>query len=281
MPPSENCGCGDRLARNEYDRHRRVFEHRRRGLTEEQLVAGAAAHAHDDEIMGAFLRCREIRVTCRNVRVDDGPYRYVTVVGHLDYISHDGLLLPTCAKGATLASVVCRAGGNVERGHRAAAGACDGDGGVGRAARYLVSRDWNEDAQRGSLRLPQVIAVPGHDGERALKCRGDPADAFIKEAAFAARILDPDKQKGVALSRLLRDCFPGDAALLANRYVDRRGVVVAALRTFGLVGGRLDGLVGAITGFLLQFLVGAGLALLRQRHDRGGNAPAAGPGPRQ
>src|SRR5258707_5426449 len=149
MPPSENCGCGDRLARNEYDRHRRVFEHRRRGLTEEQLVAGAAAHAHDDEIMGAFLRFRENRVTCRHVRVDDGPYRYVTVVGHLDYISHDGLLLPTCAKGATLASVVCRAGGNVERGHRAAAGACDGDGGVGRAARYLVSRDWNDDAQRG------------------------------------------------------------------------------------------------------------------------------------
>src|SRR5258708_37390009 len=101
MPPYENCGCGDRLARNEYDRHRRVFEHRRRGVAEEQLVAGAAAHAHDDEIMGAFLRFRENRVTCRHVRVDDGPYRYVTVVGHLDYISHDGLLLLTCAKGAT------------------------------------------------------------------------------------------------------------------------------------------------------------------------------------
>src|SRR6267378_5093078 len=73
---------------------------------------------------------RSLRDWSSDVCSSDLPYRYVTVVGHLDYISHDGLLLPTCAKGATLASVVCRAGGNVERGHRAAAGACDGDSGV-------------------------------------------------------------------------------------------------------------------------------------------------------
>src|SRR5438093_1468633 len=268
IPLAKTTTSDGHLARNKYDRHRRVFKHGRRGVPEEQLVARAAAHAHDDEIMRAFLSFGENCVACRHVRVDDGFCPDVAVVGHLDYIFHDGLLLPTCAEGATLAAIACGAGGNVERSQRAAAGAGDGDGGVGSAPRYLVSCDRNEDVQRTSLRLAEVIAIPGDDGERALKCRSDPADAFIKEAAFAARILDPDKQEIIAFFRLLRDCFLGVGALLANRDVDQRGLAVAVVRRFGLVGGRLDGFLGAIACLLLQFLFVFGLVLLLHRPGR-------------
>src|SRR5262245_23280924 len=212
--------------------------------------------------MGLFFCFRKNRITCRHVRLEDGPCPDVAVVGHLDYIFHDSLLLPTCAEGATLASIASGAGSNVERGDCAAAGACDGGGGVGGAARYLVSCDRNEDVQRSSPWLLEVIAGPCYDGERSVKCRGDPADGFIKEAAFAARILDANEQKVVAFFRLLRDCFPGAGILFANRHVDRRGLVLAFLRRLGLVGGRLDGFLGAIARFLLQVLFVAGLAFL-------------------
>src|SRR5207247_400634 len=169
-------------------------------------------------------------------------------------------------------------GGNVEGSQRAAAGAGDGDGSVGGAPRYLVSCDRNEDVQRTSLRLAEVIAIPGHDGERTLKCRSDPVDAFIKEAAFAARILDADKQEIVAFFRLLRDCFLGVGVLLANRDLDRRALAVAVVRRFGLVGGRLDGFLGAIARFLLQFLFVFGFAL-SHRQDRYWNASGGGQEP--
>src|SRR5262249_21975926 len=212
--------------------------------------------------MGLFFCVRKNRITRRHVRPDDGPCPDVAVVGHLDYIFHDGLLLPTCAEGATLASIASGASGNVERSNRAAASVCDGGGGVGGAARYLVPADRNEDVQRSSRWLPEVIAVPHHDGDPALKCRGDPADGFIKVPALAARMLDADKQKVVAFFRLLRDCFPGAGILFANRHVDRRGLVLALLRRLGLVVGGVDGFLGAIARFLLQVLFAAGLAFL-------------------
>src|SRR6516165_10545164 len=85
-----------------------------------------------------------------------------------DDILHDRLLLPARAKAATLSSVAC-AGGNVERGDRAIAGARDCDRDVGGSPRYLVSGHRHEQVQRTLLRLPEMIAVRGHDGERPLK----------------------------------------------------------------------------------------------------------------
>src|SRR5262249_60807112 len=99
-----------------------------------------------------------------------------------------------CGEGGRLAPIAAGASGNGGRRLRAAASVCDGGGGVGGAARYLVAADRNEDVQRSSRWLPEVIAVPHHDGDRALKCRGDPADGFIKVPALAARMLDADKQ---------------------------------------------------------------------------------------
>ena len=67
--------------------------------------------------------------------------------------------------------------------------------------------------------------------------------------------------------------------MLANRDVDQRGLAVAVVRRFGLVGGRLDGFLGAIVRLLLQFLFVFGLVLLRHRQDRDWNASAGGQEP--
>src|SRR5262249_24877692 len=51
------------------------------------------------------------------------------------------------------------------------AGVCgrDGDCEVGGSARYLVSGHGHEDVQRTLLRVPELIATPGHDCERPLE----------------------------------------------------------------------------------------------------------------
>ena len=105
----------------------------------------------------------------RHVGVHGGSRHHVVAVGHLDDISHDRLFLPAGAKAKTLASVACAASGDVERRDRALVGARDGDCDVGRPARYLVSGHRHEDVQRTLLRVPELIAVPGHDCERPLE----------------------------------------------------------------------------------------------------------------
>src|SRR5258708_19337547 len=99
----------------------------------------------------------------------------------------------------------------------------------------------------------------------------------MKGAVLGARVFDAHEQKVVSFFCLFRDSLPGRSIMLANRDVDRRALVLAALRKLGVLGGRLDGVLDAIARFLVLLLaVLAGLALARQRQDRDRNA--AGPG---
>src|SRR5262245_20718558 len=134
VPPRSSVSAQTDLARDEYDRCWRLFEHGRGGVAEEQLVARAAAHSHDDQVVPAFLHFGEDRVVWRYVGVHGGSCRHVVAVGHFDDIPHDRLLLLAGAKAATLAPVTCAGGGDVERHLRSVAGVCDGDRDVGGSA---------------------------------------------------------------------------------------------------------------------------------------------------
>src|SRR5215467_14942614 len=187
------------LARDEYDRCWRLFEHGRGGVAEEQLVARAAAYPHDDQVVPALLHLGEDRLVWRHVSVHGGSRRHVVAVGHFDDVPHDRLLLLAGAEAATLASVTCAGGGNVERRDRTVAGAREGDRDVGRPARYLVSGHRHEDVQRTLLRVPEMIAAPGHDCERPLEGRSDAADVLMKAAVLDARVFDAHDEKVVSL----------------------------------------------------------------------------------
>src|SRR5215510_10599387 len=102
--PPDSCKL---LARDEYDRCWRIFEHGRGGVAEEQLVARATTHSHDDQVVPVFLHFGEDRLVWHHVGVHGGSRRHVVAVGHFDDIFHDRLLLPTRAKATTLASVAC------------------------------------------------------------------------------------------------------------------------------------------------------------------------------
>src|SRR5262249_12354662 len=86
------------------------------------------------------------------------------------------------------------------------------------------------------------------------------------KAVLDARVFDAHDEKVVSLFCLFRDGLPGRSVMLAYRDVDRRGLVVAALRKRGVLGGRLDGFLDAI--FLRLLLFATGLAAVRQRQDR-------------
>src|SRR5262249_61756587 len=88
--------------RDEYDRCWRLFEHRRGGVTEEQLVARTAAYAHHDQVVPAFLQFGEDRVVRRHVGVHGGSCHHVVAVGHFDDISPDRPFLPAGAETQTL-----------------------------------------------------------------------------------------------------------------------------------------------------------------------------------
>src|SRR6516225_10320931 len=99
------------------------------------------------------------------------------------------------------------------------------------------------------------------------------------KAVLDARVFDAHDEKVVSLFCLFRDGLPGRSVMLAYRDVDRRGLVVAALRKRGVLGGRLDGFLDAI--FLRLFLFAAGLVAVRQRQDRDRDAARSGQEPRK
>ena len=101
-----------------------------------------------------------------------------------------------------------------------------------------------------------MIAAPDHDRERPLESRSDAADVLMKAAVLDARVFDAHDEKVVSLFCLFRDGLSGRSVMLANRDVDRRGLVVAALRKRGVLGGRLDGFLDAIFLRLLWFAAG-------------------------
>src|SRR5262249_62047642 len=78
VPPRSSVSAQtDLLARDEYDRCRRLFEHGRGGVGEEQLVDQAAAYTHDDECGTAELHVGEERVVGGRGSVRDGARWYV------------------------------------------------------------------------------------------------------------------------------------------------------------------------------------------------------------
>src|SRR5262249_41570748 len=83
----------DLLARDEYGRCWRLFEHGPGGVAEEQLVARAAAHPHDDQVVPALLHLGEDRLVWRHVGMHGGSCRHVVAVGHFDAVPPDRLLL--------------------------------------------------------------------------------------------------------------------------------------------------------------------------------------------
>src|SRR5262249_4653147 len=91
------------LARDEYDRCRRLFEHGRGGVAEEQLVARAAAYPHDDQVVPALLHLGEDRLVWRHVGVHGGSRRHVVAVGPFDDLPHDRPLPPARARAPPLA----------------------------------------------------------------------------------------------------------------------------------------------------------------------------------
>src|SRR5262245_55767668 len=88
----------------------------------------------------------------------------------------------------------------------------------------------------------------------------------MKAAVLDARVFDAHDEKVVSFFCLFRDGFPARSVMLANGDVDRGGLVVAALRKRGVLGGRPDGFLDAIARFLLLFA--AALGPVRQRQDR-------------
>src|SRR5262249_60636796 len=91
----------------------------------------------------------------------------------------------------------------------------------------------------------------------------------MKAAVLDARVFDARDKKVISFFCLFSDGFPARSVMLANRDVDRRRLFLAALRKLGVLGGRLERFLDAITGFLLLlFAALAGLVPPRQRQDR-------------
>src|SRR5262249_7115135 len=84
-------------------------------------------------------------------------------------------------------------------------------------------------------------------------------------------------KKVISFFCLFSDGFPARSVMLANRDVDRRRLFLAALRKLGVLGGRLERFLDAITGvLLLLFAALAGLVPPPQRQDRRRGAAGAG-----
>src|SRR5262249_55587787 len=91
----------------------------------------------------------------------------------------------------------------------------------------------------------------------------------MKAAVLDARVFDARDKKVISFFCLFSDGFPARSVMLANRDVDRRRLFFAALRKLGVLGGRLERFLDAITGFLLLlFAALAGLVPPRQRRAR-------------
>ena len=97
----------------------------------------------------------------------------------------------------------------------------------------------------------------------------------MKAAVLDARVFDAHDEKVVSFFCLFRDGLPARSVMLANGDVDRGGLVVAALRKGGVLGGRPDGFLDAIVRFL-RLLFAAGLGPVRQRQDRDRDAAGSG-----
>src|SRR5215470_1600938 len=100
----------------------------------------------------------------------------------------------------------------------------------------------------------------------------------MESAALAARVFDARDEKVVSFFCLFRDGLSGRSAMLADRDVDRCGLVVAAARKLGVVGGRLHGFLDAIARLVLVLFAG-GLVLTGQRDDRDRKTAGAGQEP--
>src|SRR5215813_1504125 len=102
----------------------------------------------------------------------------------------------------------------------------------------------------------------------------------MSAAVLDARVFDAHDEKVVSLFCLFRDGLPARSVMLANGDVDRGGLVVAARRKGGVLGGRPDGFLDAIARSL-RLLFAAGLVPLRQRQDRDRDAAGSGQESRQ
>src|SRR6516165_8596013 len=97
----------------------------------------------------------------------------------------------------------------------------------------------------------------------------------MEPAALAVCVFDAYDEKVVSFFCFFGDSLSGRSAMLADRDVDRRGLVVAAARKLGVLGGRLHGFLDAIARLLLVMFAG-GLVPTGQRNDRDRNAAGAG-----
>src|SRR5262249_60137411 len=97
----------------------------------------------------------------------------------------------------------------------------------------------------------------------------------MEPAALAARVFDARDEKVVSFFCLFGDDLSGRSAMLADRDVDRCGLVVAAPRKLGVLGGHLHGFLDAIARLLLV-LFASGLIPAGQRDDRDRNTAGAG-----
>src|SRR5262245_36918049 len=100
----------------------------------------------------------------------------------------------------------------------------------------------------------------------------------MEPAALAARALEARAETVASFFCLFRDDLSGRSAMLADRDVDRCGLVVAAPRKLGVLGGRLHGFLDAIARLLLV-LFASGLIPAGQRDDRDRNTAGAGQEP--
>src|SRR3984893_2907643 len=100
----------------------------------------------------------------------------------------------------------------------------------------------------------------------------------MEPAAFAARVLDAHDEKVVSFLCLFGDDLSARSAMLADRDIDRRGLVVAAPRKLGVLGGRLHGFLDAIARLFLVLFAG-GLVPTGLRDDRDRDTAGAGQEP--
>src|SRR5690349_17859823 len=98
--------------------------------------------------MAAFARLSQDGVARRKVGADLDAGPHVVLVGNLDDILHDRLLLPAGAETATSAPVAGAGRANVKRRDRPLPGTGHSNCDLGGTARHIASGYWDKDAVR-------------------------------------------------------------------------------------------------------------------------------------
>ena len=109
-----------------------MLEDRSCGVAEEQLFAGPAVHAHDDQVVAALFRLRENGLVGSHVGAHGGFDLDIVAVGDLDDVLENGLLLPASTHAATPSAPIGLCAGHIEHRYQGVTRASDRNCDLGR-----------------------------------------------------------------------------------------------------------------------------------------------------